>query len=97
MRSPSRVNGKTFTRVKAREITKNSDRYLECENYGSAPQAQKPCAGSACRRQGTRSFSSGRTPAANCHRATYTLRHPTHSYTRGARHYGTRLEGTPTQ
>ncbi|GBP70089.1 hypothetical protein EVAR_98921_1 [Eumeta japonica] len=39
----------------------------------------------------------GRTPVANCRRATYTARHPTHSYTRGARHYGTQLEGTLTR
>ncbi|GBP83850.1 hypothetical protein EVAR_64115_1 [Eumeta japonica] len=44
----------------------------------------------ACRRDGR--------PWLNCRRAAYTTRHPTHSYTRGARtrHYGTRLEGTLT-
>ncbi|GBP41526.1 hypothetical protein EVAR_20331_1 [Eumeta japonica] len=41
--------------------------------------------------------SPGRTPVANSRRATYTARHPTYSYTRGARHYGTRLEGTLTR
>ncbi|GBP47341.1 hypothetical protein EVAR_38942_1 [Eumeta japonica] len=39
----------------------------------------------------------GRPWLTNCRRAMYTARHSTYFYTRGARHYGTRLEGTLTR
>ncbi|GBP00908.1 hypothetical protein EVAR_100553_1, partial [Eumeta japonica] len=84
---------KPFTRVKTREITKiaigiwsakTTGALPRCRNRVQARRADGRVAG-ACR--------DGR-PWLNCRRAVYAARHPTHSYTRGARHYGTRLEGT---
>ncbi|GBP59683.1 hypothetical protein EVAR_39840_1 [Eumeta japonica] len=85
---------KPFTRVKTSEITKIAIGIWSAKTTGALPRrrnrvrarrADSRVAG-ACRRDGR--------PWLNCRRAAYTARHPTHSHTRGARHYGTRLEGT---
>ncbi|GBP45722.1 Probable leucine--tRNA ligase, mitochondrial [Eumeta japonica] len=83
---------KPFTRVKTREITKIAIG-IECETTGAHPRRRNRAARRADGRVAGASRRDGR-PWLNCRRATYTARHPTHSYTRGARHYGTRLEGT---
>ncbi|GBP39359.1 hypothetical protein EVAR_24341_1 [Eumeta japonica] len=85
---------KPFTRIKTREITKIAIGIWSAKTTGALPRrrnrvrarrADGRVAG-ACRRDGR--------PWLNCRRAAYTARHHTHSYTRGAQHYGTRLEGT---
>ncbi|GBP88041.1 hypothetical protein EVAR_61876_1 [Eumeta japonica] len=90
------VNGKT---IYARKNTRNNiiaigiwsaktmGALLRRRNRVRARRADGRVAGS-CRRDGR--------PWLNCRRAAYTARHPTHSYTREARHFGTRLEGTLT-
>ncbi|GBP90489.1 hypothetical protein EVAR_56726_1 [Eumeta japonica] len=88
---------KPFTRVKTRVITKIAIGIWSAKTTGALPRRRNRVrarradgrVGGACRRDGR--------PWLNCCRAAYTAWHPTHSYTRGARHYGTRLEGTLTR
>ncbi|GBP24332.1 hypothetical protein EVAR_9430_1 [Eumeta japonica] len=88
---------KPFTHVKTREIIKIAIGIWSAKTMGALPRrrnrvrarrADGRVAG-ACRRD--------ECPWLNCHRAAYIARHPTYSYTRGARHYGTQLEGTLTR
>ncbi|GBP91087.1 hypothetical protein EVAR_22422_1 [Eumeta japonica] len=97
MRSPSRSQWQTTYACKTHEITKIEIGIWSAKTTGALPRRRNRA---PARRVDGRVLGVGSRdgrPWLNCRRATHTARHPTHSHTRGARHYGTRLEETLTR